>query len=350
MKRIFVFISLMCVVALNANAKIWRVNNALGVSADFAKLSDAIDAAAVGDTLYVEGSATSYDGATLEKRLTIIGPGYYLDYDANEKTQWFKRSASIGSLLFNPGSEGALVSGLYLNTDNYLSAEHVTIERCFVYRINLGNGTNMSCDGDTIRNCAIFQGITSSVAGGSFSAKGLMVYNNIIYSAPDFRNGLADVEAYFINNCFVSGGTFYTQNCVYQNNIIYFGFFGEYGASNFFTNNIFNSPSSVNNVPEGNNNQFGVSWGTIFISPSPDFWNSTPGMSPDGQYMLAEHSPAKGAGVVQGTVVDCGAFGGVAPYVLSGMPSIPSIYELKVPSQVNEGTPSINVSISAAAH
>ena len=44
---------------------------------------------------------------------------------------------------------------------------------------------------------------------------------------------------------------------------------------------------------------------------------------------LKAGSPAIGGGV---SGADCGAFGGPAPYVLSGVPNLPHIYEADVPA------------------
>lgn len=55
--------------------------------------------------------------------------------------------------------------------------------------------------------------------------------------------------------------------------------------------------------------------------------------STDGQYQLKENSPAKNAGE---DGVDLGAFGGPDPYVLSGVPSIPVIYQLNVSGFSND--------------
>ena len=52
------------------------------------------------------------------------------------------------------------------------------------------------------------------------------------------------------------------------------------------------------------------------------------GKSDDAKWMLKAGSPAIGAGV---SGVDCGAFGGVTPYVLSGVPNLPHIYEAAIP-------------------
>lgn len=83
MKKIFSLLSIPCLVlfSFNTHDKIWRVNNTPGVSADFTSFSLAIASASVlnGDTLHFESSTTDYAGATLTKRLVIIGLGYLLD-------------------------------------------------------------------------------------------------------------------------------------------------------------------------------------------------------------------------------------------------------------------------------
>jgi len=51
--------------------------------------------------------------------------------------------------------------------------------------------------------------------------------------------------------------------------------------------------------------------------------------STDGKWQLKAGSPAIGAGVGG---IDCGAFGGLGPYILSGLPTGPVIYQLNVSS------------------
>ncbi len=66
--------------------------------------------------------------------------------------------------------------------------------------------------------------------------------------------------------------------------------------------------------------------------------------STDGKYQLKAGSPAIGYAYGGG---DCGPFGGASPYVLSGMPNIPAIYELLVPGA---GGSNLNITIKAKSH
>ena len=76
---LLLFVFTLCISC--AYAKIWRVNNNTGVVADFTTFAAAVSSASVlsGDTIHIEPSATSYGGATMSKRLVVIGIGYLLN-------------------------------------------------------------------------------------------------------------------------------------------------------------------------------------------------------------------------------------------------------------------------------
>ncbi|HET7117056.1 MAG TPA: hypothetical protein VFI29_11225 [Hanamia sp.] len=356
MKKIFPLCALLFILIQNASARVWRVNNNTGVQADFTTLQAAVNAAAAGDTIYLEASPTSYGGATITKRLTIIGTGYYLTDAANPKTQWNTSVSTVDHLSLNLGSAKSVISGLYMNSYQYLNDQDITLERCYVVgNIVFGNGSNINCDDDTVRQCIISQNLVCQPSGGTFSALREMVYNNIfLFAVVDFSTNLSNTNAYFINNDFLYPGAYYCENCVFQNNIFYGPDFTKYGSSNYFAYNIFSNDSHTSGVATGNNNQFSKDMKTVYLAANSQPYNSVnnppSGLSHDGQFQLAAGSPALNAGNINGTTVDCGAYGGPAPYILSGMPNIPSIYSLTVPNQVNSGTATINISLSSAAH
>ncbi len=70
------------------------------------------------------------------------------------------------------------------------------------------------------------------------------------------------------------------------------------------------------------------------------------GGSTDGKYQLKEGSPAKGGGL---NGVDCGVFGGSTPYVLSGIPPGPSIYEASAPASAPKGA-GLSVTLKIKSH
>lgn len=84
---------------------------------------------------------------------------------------------------------------------------------------------------------------------------------------------------------------------------------------------------------DANGNQYNVDMATVFA----DFDGSLE-YSTDAKWQLKAGSPAIGAGTGG---EDCGAFGGVTPYVLSGIPALPHIYDATIPSTASsqEGLP-----------
>lgn len=103
----------------------------------------------------MEGSATNYDEATIAKKITIIGTGYFLADAANPKTQWNTFTSEVYSFTLNSGSAGSVISGFTVTGSQNLNDPNITIERCYVKQIVFGNVENVNCDHDTIRQCVI---------------------------------------------------------------------------------------------------------------------------------------------------------------------------------------------------
>jgi hypothetical protein len=333
----------------HAAAKIWRVNNNTGVNADFADFPAAVTGASAGDTIYLESSATTYNGTSVAKKLVIIGTGYYLSgTHLNPNTQANTNPSTLSYVYFVSGSAGSVLSGMTISSQLMLGDNAITIERCntgtsYLYLGYTGNSNN-----DTIRQNVLY--IISGYSA-TYGATNTLIYNNIITYGVNFTADISGITGYLINNDI--GSTTYgaanisASNFTIQNNILYAPALGTYAATNVYFNNIVSTSSATSNIPTGNANVFSVTdFTTVFVGWGADASN----YSPDGDFVLASGSPASGAGALNGTSVDCGAFGGPAPYILSGMPSIPSIYALTAPTQVNAGTASINVTISAASH
>jgi hypothetical protein len=303
-----------------------RVNNNAGSAAPYSSLQSAISAATAGDTIYVEGSAIDYGYITMGKRLNLVGTGYFLSESTpNPRTQANPNPSSLGSITFSPGSKGSVVQGFNIGGIT-VNDSLVTIQRNKI-NSSVSFGYNNPIAFDTLRD----NFLTSYMACNSGNTvTGLMIYNNIFtytYIMDVTASNMNVASGYFINNSFpLSTNNFKCVGFVFQNNI--FGgtidFQGYVGSNTFF-----------NNVS--------VSSSAIYLSAA------TPA-STDGKYQLQASSPALGAGYMNGSAVDCGAYGGPAPYILSGMPSIPSIYSLSAPAQVVHGTSTINVSFSTAAH
>ncbi|MBD0259039.1 MAG: hypothetical protein ICV83_25250 [Cytophagales bacterium] len=313
------------------SAKIWRVNNNTGVAADFTTLQAAHDGAANGDTLHVEGSATSYGALTLTKKLVIIGPGYYLG--ENPDTQALKLTAKAGYIRFFQASAGSVLMGMDMqgqNTD--VHANDITIKRN-LYALPNGNDNpewgvgaiylyyQYSGSGNLgpIANIFIVQNYGARISN-SYAATGVLITNNFLttnsYVDPTTNWAVTlddNTEAILKNN--VIRGKVQLFNSNVTNNILFAGTFEK--NNNLVSNNL----GSGTQFDNANGNKQNVDMATVFVGAGE-------GVSTDGRWNLKAGSPAIGAGYgsTPQNRVDAGMFSGSTPYVLSGMPPVPSVY------------------------
>lgn len=346
---------LVCTIASGtAHAKIWRVNNNTGVTRDFAQPGNAVASASVldGDTIHIEPGATNYSGFSCNKRLVWIGPGYFLASGisfepANTGLQATALPANIDNITLAAGAAGSRFMGIYIGSLNIGACTgNIWIEKC---RFSVGvtmSDANVVYSNITICKCFFnHNGSISATAASPGSVSGLVIENNI-FNGDLFAN-LSSAEH-------GTGGNIFRNNtCGWFRSSTLYGF---YVANNIFTfqndmgnlfavcvvkNNIF--ASAVQTLPgTAAGNQLGISYNSVFID---DFANGVGSI--DHRFMLRAGSPAIGAGVtIGGYTPDCGAFGGPDPYRLSGIPAVPSIYSLTVPTSIPQGQATMSVSFS----
>jgi hypothetical protein len=297
---------------------IYHVNNNPGATGDFASIADAVYAANSGDTLYVYGSVTSYGNAGIGKKLTIIGPGYFLD--ENPDTQAIPLSAKISYFTIVSSGSETMITGLEIG---YLSiyANQVTIKRNYI------NNTSAYYDAITlnanITDIYIYQNYICTQSSSlkciemKANVTNVVVSNNFIEHvwSTSYAVNLSTTASSIIYNNVIKGHVtlYYTD---FYNNILRIGNFNDYTNVNYF-NNIGHSDQFA---PCGENgNQCNISMSAVFKNSG----------SKDGKWELAVSSPAIGAGA---TGEDCGMFGGAMPYKLSGIPSeLPVIYYFHAP-------------------
>ncbi|MFY0687116.1 MAG: hypothetical protein JXQ90_08130 [Cyclobacteriaceae bacterium] len=276
-----------------AQATIWRVNSNPGAKANFTNLQSAIDTSAVsaGDTLYIEGSAEDYGDIDLNKQLVLIGVGYFLD---DNDLAPFYANARLGQV--NVNVENCVLIGLQMD-DIYAYKGYLRIQRCyFVDLYNPSGSYNIS-------NIQVIQSYFRETNSYASSKK----FTNSTFYNCIIRDGLEELSSCQILNCLFKNVSGYHLIDVDYSNI----------KNCLVENGTWSTTGSDNN--SFSNNLLGATGATYFVE----------GDSPDGQYVLAESSPAKGAGA---NGEDCGPFGGINPYVLSGLPPIPNIISMDVPS------------------
>jgi hypothetical protein len=324
-KQLLLFLIIIPVFGILQGQNLIRVNNVAGADADYASLQEANDNASDGDTIYVEGSTIEYEGADISRRLTIFGPGYFLS--ENDSTQANGLEAVFnGQINFNAGSNGSTMAGCNLPTGYlYISADDIHLTRCRVAHIEF--------QGD-IENILILQNLAGSIETVSYQdiISNSVISNNIVNYRIDISANSGPLQ--IINN--VVDGTYggysfpiNVYNSTIANNIICYssGVIAE-NTGNTITNNLLAADGT-----NANGNQYNMAMANVFAD-----YDGSLDYSTDGKWQLKEGSPAIGAGVGG---VDCGAFGGITPYVLSGLPDLPHIYEAVVPGTAiaDEGLP-----------
>lgn len=342
MKKNYLFFVLIMLVFHPAFSTVWRVNNITGVNCNFTTISAAQSSASVlaGDTIYLEPSAGTYGDITFTKKLTIIGNGYFLAQ--NPQTQADINTSQLGSIIYNTGSSGSKIIGCQIAYITINTSE-IVIERNY-FQTTDGYNIRFSSNNIShfiIRNNYFINNYSTysngrCISSNSTGINDVSIYNNYIYQqgtpsyayAIELNNG----TSVKINNNIIDGAVS-INNVSFENNILISGTFSY--TNGIVNNNICNSTQF--SIVNGLNNQLNVTMSNVFKGAT--------GNSTDGQWQLKVGSPAIGAGVDS---VDCGMFGGTFPYILSGLPGIPTIYQND--QTIDYQNQKINVNISVKSH
>ena len=178
-----------------------------------------------------------------------------------------------------------------------------------------------------------------------FSGSGYLsgsIHTNLIVSNNIFTNsgiyiGEGSTGA-FLNNVATCANITLPSNFDIKNNVFFTLETANVDLPMLPDPNVSYNISITNHFGTDNNNQANVSEASLFLGALTE--------STDGKWQLKAGSPAIGAG--EGGV-DCGAFGGPQPYILSGLPVGPVIYELNVSSYSTEDN-KLPVTIKVKSH
>ena len=321
MRKLILTAIILLGVLVSVNAKLWRVNNTPGVDADFTNLTIARDSASAGDTLYIEGSATSYGGFELNKKLVLIGPGFFLT--ENDTAQASKQMAILGNTWIRSSAEGCVVSGLCFAGYLLNQASNVVITRNYVTDSN--NGISIAHDVNGVHDVVVSQNFCVRIDKNR-DIRDVLIFNNIVTSYIFMGTASDNFTGVIKNN--VVGYYIEAVHAEIKNNIIFYKtnpYNGNYIGYKVLTGSTYQyNLFAGTTVPGGIGNKANVDMEATFA----DFANK----NVDNDFTLKEDSPAIGAGE-NGT--DCGVFGGDQPYVLSGIPGVPHIYEAIIPTSAS---------------
>ena len=332
-------------------------------------LQTEIDNATNGDIFIVENG--DYGDLLISKLVSLIGTGYFL----GSNTQATPLNARLGRVNFRVGSSGSFITGFEISGNLDISTSTISVTRNNVINvIRVGINEAGNAWGAIANNIIIKQNLAAKLlilGQNGASITGFLCKNNLFKQGFHFAG---NISGEVTNNTFdrdivgdeIGIYQFYTSQ-IQTTGTDGFDGSGICGKVNIvFKNNIMTNISNwayacpitsyptdifINNILHGINytipNNLGSSNKTITTNDLAVLYvgypNNPNSLFFDARNQLANNSPAKGAGE-NGT--DCGAFGGDEPYVLSGIPSIPTIYQLTVPANVPQnGT--LNVQIKA---
>ncbi len=159
MKTLFTFFATLFLFA-SVDAKVVYLNNQLTapvISENlFTNWADAYAATSSGDTIYVVGSSFSYGRVAIEKPLSIIGPGFFLDKNPN--TQLNKQAAMFDQITLNNGTKGTLLKGISIVTSYGLDLDsdeidNITIENVYCSNIAFNMRKGYIYENISIKKC-----------------------------------------------------------------------------------------------------------------------------------------------------------------------------------------------------
>lgn len=327
MKRIIVFLMATCM-AVASNARILRVSNVTGSSAPYMTIQNAHDAADEGDTIMVDGSNSVYDGASIKKRLTIIGPGFWKV--RNGLVQENSPAAAVNQFVIFKEAAGTILQGLWMTN---------SVQTCII----------IYADNCVVNRCYLWSDCNSGI---SFSKKehedpdpvGAVIHQNFFkncnVSTRSLNNLMSNVQV--TNNIFVhTNSTEYditnlTNSYIAYNTMIgkpnsYAGTPFAYCWANTIEHNILRAQAvKYQNIHDVDNNVWTdniVNGGLTINEGSQNIYDI---YSTDKDIRDAELALTGGT--------NYGAFAGDSPYVISGIPRGPVIEQLIVPTTVEQGS------------
>jgi hypothetical protein len=350
MKEICVFISLLFLSLSVFSQTIYIANNNTGavtgtnVFTGNGAIGSAITAATAGDIIYVVPSGTNYTAITVNKSLTIIGPGFNPD-----KTN--SLTATVNGVTVN--ANNVRISGLSTGFVQMLNGFAGTmIDKVKANRIVIGTSNGSTI----IQNCVLGENTSGQYSIASeLSSNNVRISNNIIYGSTDgYLNNLngAIVE----HNLFVGlaiapqyNAFNVTNGCTIRNNI-FFGMQpgGENNPANFTNNdqryNLSYGGTISAFVNSGSNGNTATN---NIVDDNPDFVNFPTAPNP-AAYNFSNDATLQGGSPAIGTGeggVDIGPHGGATPFDPFGT-SIPVVQNVIAPTTVTQGT-NMNVRVQA---
>jgi hypothetical protein len=303
-KILLLVCAILCLGTTNGFAKIWRVNNNVGVNADFTTGQAAVNAASNGDSIYFEPSRHLYAGITISNKtlnvFTGSTSGYNFRFDTlvnryatvdyvillnADKSYLSVRFREICNIQYSDSvtldrcamSESELF--LYGNVESSFS-KHLKITRCRLSSVTIG--VNQAGDSSSVdmRNCMLDYGINF---GHGYNNSGNISHNTFYKNS--LITGCDIYNAIVANNIFIQR----TQT-VFHNSFIY---------NNIECNEASNATDKLSDINPINNVFVGSNQTSNILSLYNLFSWPLPGFTEDNQYLTINSGYASyGAGAI----------------------------------------------------
>ena len=303
MKKTITILSGLAFLAMSAQATVLRVNNT-DLSAPYSSINDAVKVAIDGDTIMVEGSSKKYDDAVLDKRVVVIGAGYWILENGIASEATYPSSVSV----ININAQGVTLTGFTITEYVRVSAPKAVITRC---RFTHDSTADIFFTKDGTDNCIIHQNVIAGRIGANGGVKTYFhqITNNLM------KRFIIDEELF---DCYIAYNTTYGIGGEDLHPRISVTGMGVHDAKANFEAGYTNKSTFSDNYCIG----------TLYkdIITDKDIRDTQLPTGAEGR----------------------GAFSGDAPYVISGIPAGPMIEELTIPTSVEEGgTMEITIKLGA---
>ena len=333
----------------NAEARILRVNrtmpyaNCANASTCFSDLALAVASSLSGDTIHIEASILPYTdpGQVLQidqHPLVLIGPGYKLWIGTNDnlELQANTRTAVVQRMLITGLASGTVICGLDFSNPGggggaglqIAGVSNITIRRNYfagACPISFSGLNGDVCDSILVAGNYIDSDIRQIGAYDNVITN-LVIRNNYFSGLPFDLNDLGDdiTGLMILNNTFGYAGS---NEVAVRDAIV------EY---NVFRN--LDVPGAANNVVSYNLYDTGISFPSGMGNLPVSSWPVPTTATDDGRWDFPAHPTYAPVGADA-----YGMYGGADAYHLSGIPPIPTIYQL---SSTVTTTPGGNVQVT----
>jgi hypothetical protein len=302
--------------------------------------SDAYNAAAPGDTIYLPGGF--FNGITIDKKLAIFGAGHHPDSAKHTYRTQINGNISIGPSADSLHIEGVYITGSLVVSTAGIKTDNLKIRRNVIDgQLNLdGNRSTPSLhveiSGNIIRNTINLSNTLNAVLCNNILQSRIYyvfqgsITNNVFTSNPYWSNPYyTHINLYDVDNSKIENNVFVSE----EGAVIVF-----YECDNSqFNKNLFalNNMNFTNNMTTGN--YVGVGSANILMN-----WTSASYLYTDNYHLK---TPATHVGV-DGTQV--GIYGGLRPWKEGSIPLTPHI-QAKTIADKTDAQGRIQVQIKVAA-